>query len=97
MYPLHRIDDFFNQMKGAKVFLKIDLMLGYHQVRVKDKYIHKTAFQTRYGHYEFSMVPFGLTNAPSTFMCPMNSIFSKYLDKFVLVLLDDIIVYYKDE
>ena len=89
-YPLPRIYDLFDQMRGAKVFSKIDLRSGYHQVRIKDEDIHKTPFRTRYRHYEFVVVPFGFTNAPSTFMCLMNSVFSKYLDKFVLVFLDDI-------
>ena len=91
-YPFHRIDDLFDQMRGARLFSKIDLRSGYHQVRIKDEDIHKTTFITEYGHYEFVVVPFGLTNALAIFMCLMNSVFRKYLDKFVLVFHDDILV-----
>ena len=76
-------------MRGEKVFSKIYLSSHYHQVRIKDEYIHKKTFRTRYGNCEFVVVPFGLTNAPATFMCLMNSVFSRYLDKFVLFFLDD--------
>ena len=96
-YPLPRIDDLFDQMKGPKVFSKIDLRSGYHQVRIKDEYIHKTSFRTRYGHYEFVVVPFGLTNALATFMCLTNNVFSRYLDKFFLVFLDEIFIYSRNE
>jgi hypothetical protein len=96
-YPLSRIDDLFNQLKGEKIFLKIDLRSGYHQVRIKDEDINKTAFRTRYGHYEFTVVLFGMSNAPVVFMCLMNGVFRDYLDKFVTVFLDDILVYSKSE
>ena len=85
--PLPRINDLFNQLRGAKIFSKIDLRSGYHQVRVKDEDINKTTFRTRYGHYEFTMVPFGLINAPIVFMCSMNGIFKNYLEyKFHCIL-----------
>jgi hypothetical protein len=96
-YPLPRINDLFDQVGGAKIFSKLDLQSGYHQVRIKDKDISKTTFRTRYGHYDFIVIPFGLTNASTTFMYLMNNIFIKYLDKFVVVFIDDIPVYSKIE
>jgi hypothetical protein len=96
-YPLPRIDDLFDQLRGENIFSKIDLRLGYHQVRIKEEDIHNTTFRTKYGPYEFVVVPFGLTNTPAIFMCLTNGIFRNYLDKFVIVFLDDILVYSKSE
>jgi hypothetical protein len=96
-YPLSRIDDPFDQLRDAKIFSKIYLRSGYHQVRIKEEDIIKTTFMTRYGHYEFTVVPFGLSNAPIIFLCLMNGVFREYLDKFVIVFLDDILVYSKSE
>jgi hypothetical protein len=96
-YPLPKIEDLFDQLNGAKVFSKIDLCTGYHQLKVRESDIPKTAFTTRYGLFEYTVMSFGLTNAPTYFMNLMNKVFMKFLDKFVVVFIDDILVYSKTE
>ncbi|GKE07829.1 putative reverse transcriptase domain-containing protein [Tanacetum coccineum] len=96
-YPLPRIDDLFDQLQGSSIYSKIDLKSGYHQLRVREQDIPKMAFQTRYDHYEFQVMSFGLTNAPVVFMDLMNRVCKPYLVKFVIVFIDDILIYSKDE
>ena len=92
-YPLPRIDDLFDQLRGVRVYSKIGLRTGYHQLRVRETDIPKTVFRTCYGHFEFTMMLFGLTNAPVAFMDLMHRVFQPYLDQFVLVFMDDILIY----
>jgi len=96
-YPLPKIDDLFDQLTGARVFSKIDLRTGYHQLKIRATDIPKIAFTTRYGLYEYTVMSFGLTNAPAYFMNLMNKVFMEFLDKFVVVFIDDILIYSKSE
>jgi hypothetical protein len=96
-YPLPRIDILFDQLIGAKVFSKVDLHSGYHQIKIRLKDVPKTAFSIRYGLYEYLVMSFGLTNAPTHFIYLMNSVFMSELDKFVMIFTDDILIYSKSE
>ena len=96
-YSLPRIDDLFDQLGGARVYSKIDLLTGYHQLRVREIDIPKTTFMTRYGHFEFMVMPFGLTNAPAAVMDLMHRVFQPFLDQFVVVFEDDLLIYSQSE
>ena len=96
-YPLLRIDDLFDQLRGAREYSKIILRTGYHQLRVRETDIPKTAFRTRYGHFEFTVMPFGLTNAPAAFMDLMHRVFQPYLDQFIVVFMDYLLIYSQSE
>ena len=92
-YPLSRIDDLFDQLRGARIYSKIDLLAGYHQLRVGEADISRTTFRMRYGHFEFTVMPFGLTNAPVELMDLMHRVFQPYPDQFIVVFVDDILIY----